>query len=107
VFNYDRIMKDKLKRKLFITTLPVADGRSVSRPDFSTPKQTNSVAFSPQANYIDRATAITWRNLVATFADTEVSRGQRGGSRTVVNVSFLDQSRCCPFKWLLIYPHKG
>jgi hypothetical protein len=54
-------------------------------------KQTNSVAFSPQANYTDWATAICWRNLVPTFADRRVSRGQRGGSRTVVNLSFLDR----------------
>jgi hypothetical protein len=32
------------------------------------------------------------RNLVPTFADRGVSRGQRGGSSTVVNLSFLDRS---------------
>jgi hypothetical protein len=31
--------------------------------------------------------------LVPTFADREVSRGQRGGSPTVVNLSFLGRSR--------------
>jgi hypothetical protein len=51
----------------------------------------NSVAFSPQANYTDWATA-TWRNLVPTFVDRGVSRGQRGGSHTVVNLSFLDRA---------------
>jgi hypothetical protein len=56
-------------------------------------KQTNSVAFSPQANYTDWATATCWRNLVPTFVDRGVSRGQRGGSHTVVNLSFLDRSR--------------
>jgi hypothetical protein len=49
-------------------------------------KQTNSVAFSPQANYTDWATATCRRNLVPTFADRGVSRGQRGGSLTVVNL---------------------
>jgi hypothetical protein len=65
------------------------------------------MAFSPQANYTDWATATCWRNLVPTLADRGVSRGQRGGSRTVVNTSFLDRSRYFSFKYLLIYPHKG
>jgi hypothetical protein len=52
--------------------------------------KTNSVAFSPQANYTDWATATCRRNLVPTFADKGVSRGQRGGSPTAVNLSFLD-----------------
>jgi hypothetical protein len=56
-------------------------------------KQTNSMAFSPQANYTDGANAICWRNLVPTFVDRGVSRGQHGGSSTVVNLSFLDRSR--------------
>jgi hypothetical protein len=55
--------------------------------------ETNSVAFRPEANYTDRATATCRRNLVLTFADRGVSRGQRGGSPTVVNLSFLDRSR--------------
>jgi hypothetical protein len=46
-------------------------------------KQTNSVALSPQANYTNWATATCWRNLVPTFVDRGVSRGQRGGSPTV------------------------
>jgi hypothetical protein len=58
-------------------------------------KQTNSVGFSPQANYTDWATAICRRNLVPTFPNTRVSRGQCSGSPTVVNLSFLD--RCCYF----------
>jgi hypothetical protein len=36
-----------------------------------------------------------------------VSRGQRGGSPTVINLSFLDRSRYFSFKQLLIYSHKG
>jgi hypothetical protein len=51
----------------------------------------NSVALSPQANYIDWETATCWRNLVPTFVDREVSRGQHGGSPTAVNLSFLDR----------------
>jgi hypothetical protein len=47
-------------------------------------KKPNSVAFSPQANYTDWATATCRRNLVPTFVDRGVSRGQRGGSPTVV-----------------------
>jgi hypothetical protein len=49
-----------------------------------------SVALSPQVNYTDWATATCRRNLVPTFVDRGVSRGQRGGSLTVVNLSFLD-----------------
>jgi hypothetical protein len=33
------------------------------------------------------------QNLLPTFVDRGVSRGQRGGSRTAVNHSFLDRSR--------------
>jgi hypothetical protein len=50
--------------------------------------KTISVSFSPQANYTDCATATYWRNLVPTFADRGVFRGQRGVSPTVVNLSF-------------------
>jgi hypothetical protein len=38
----------------------------------------NSVAFIPQANYTDWATATCWQNLVPTFVDRGMSRGQRG-----------------------------
>jgi hypothetical protein len=34
----------------------------------------------------------------ATFGDRVVSRGQRGGSPTVVNLSFLDRCRYFTFK---------
>jgi hypothetical protein len=67
------------------TTLAVTSNRSLL-------KRTNSVALSPQANYTDWATATCRRNLVPTFVDRGVSRGQRGGSPTVVNLSFLDRS---------------
>jgi hypothetical protein len=52
---------------------------------------TSSVAFSPRANYTDTSTATCRRNLVSTFVDRGVSRGQRGGYPTVVNLSFLDR----------------
>jgi hypothetical protein len=51
------------------------------------------MAFSPQANYTDSVTATCWRNLVPTFADKGMSRGQCGKSHTVVNLNFLDWSR--------------
>jgi hypothetical protein len=38
------------------------------------------------------------RNLVPTFVDRGVSLGQRGGSHTVINLSFLDRSRYFSFK---------
>jgi hypothetical protein len=62
-------------------------------------KKKNSVAFSPQANYTDWAIATCRRNLVPTFVDRGVSRGQRGGSPTVVNLSFLDQIYKCNRSW--------
>jgi hypothetical protein len=58
-------------------------------------QQTNSVALSPRANYTDCSTATCRRNLVPTFVDRGVSRCQRGGSPTVVKLSFLDRSFCC------------
>jgi hypothetical protein len=61
-------------------------------------KQTNSMAFSPQMNYTDWAAAICRRNLVPNLADRGVSRGQRGGSPTVANLSSLDRSRYFSFK---------
>jgi hypothetical protein len=61
-------------------------------------KTTNSVALSSQANYTDWSTATCRRNLVPTFVVRRVTRGQRGGSPTVVNLSFLDRSRYFSFK---------
>jgi hypothetical protein len=57
-----------------------------------------SVAFSPQANYTDWATATCRRNLVPIFVDRWFSHCQCGGSPTVVNISFLDRSRYFSFK---------
>jgi hypothetical protein len=56
------------------------------------------VAFSPQANYTDWATATGRRILVPTFVDRGLSRGQRGVVTTAVNLSFLDRSRYFSFK---------
>jgi hypothetical protein len=73
-------------------------GDKETREEVKTEKQTNSVAFSPQANYTERVTSTGRRNLMPTFVDRAVSRGQRGRSPTVVNLSFLDQSRYFSFK---------
>jgi hypothetical protein len=64
-----------------------------------TNKKTNSVALSPRANYADWGTTTCRRNLVPTFVDRGVSRGQRGGSPTAVNFSFLDRSCYFSFKY--------
>jgi hypothetical protein len=64
--------------------------------------KTNSVAFSPKANYTEWATATGWRILVPTYVDRELSRGQRGGTPTAVNLSFLGRSRYFFFK---VAPH--
>jgi hypothetical protein len=84
-----------VREKCIITDLPLAfTKRSYVYKDlWSTELKTNSVALSPQANYTDWATATSWRNLVPTFADREVSCGQSGGSPTVVHISFLDRNR--------------
>jgi hypothetical protein len=60
-----------------------------------TTKKKNSVALSPRANYTDWATATCRRNLVSTFVDRGVSRGQRGQVTTtefkshIFSVSFF------------------
>jgi hypothetical protein len=46
----------------------------------------NSVAFSPQGNYTDWATATGRRILMPTFTDRGLSRGQRGGTLMTVNL---------------------
>jgi hypothetical protein len=46
-----------------------------------------SVALSHRANYTDWSTATCRRNLAPTIVDRGVSRGQRGGSPTIVNLS--------------------
>jgi hypothetical protein len=61
-------------------------------------KQTNSVALSLQANYTDWVTATFRQNLVPTFVDRGVSRGQHSGYPVVINLSFLDRSHYFSFK---------
>jgi hypothetical protein len=74
-------------------------------------KQTYSVAFSPQANYTNRATTTRRQILVPNFVDRGVLRGQRGGTPTVVNLSFLDRGRFFFFQvaheaeWTLLQTH--
>jgi hypothetical protein len=72
---------------------PPGNQNECSQSSKTKQKQTNSVALSPRANYTDWTTATCRRNLVQTFVDRGVSRGQRGGSHTVVNLSFLDGHR--------------
>jgi hypothetical protein len=69
---------------------------------FSTLKHTSSVTLSPRANYTDWATATCRRNLVPTFVDRGGSRGQRGGSLTVVNLSFFLPE---PLLFFQVAPH--
>jgi hypothetical protein len=78
--------------------LPVTLGRGVYSASNRRKYKTNFMALSPQANYTDWATSTCRRNLVPTFVDRGVSRGQRGGSSTVVNLSFLDRSHYFSFK---------
>jgi hypothetical protein len=60
--------------------------------------KTNSMAFSPQANYTDWATTTCRQNLMPTFVDRGVLRRQRSGSLTVVNLGFLDRRSYFSFK---------
>jgi hypothetical protein len=85
----------------------IATAVKTSHLKFDIKQKTNSVALCPQANYTDWVTATCRRNLVPAFVDRRVSRGQLGGSPTVVNLSFLDHIPYFSFKWLLIYSHKG
>jgi hypothetical protein len=64
--------------------------------------KTTFVPVSPQANYTDWATGIGRWILMPTFSDRVVSRCQRGGTPTAVNLSFLDHSRYFFFQ---IAPH--
>jgi hypothetical protein len=64
--------------------------------------KTNSVVLSAQGKYTDRSTDICRRILVLIFADRGVSRGQRGGTPTAVNLSFLDRSR---YFFIQVAPH--
>jgi hypothetical protein len=41
---------------------------------------------------------LVYEILVPSFVDRWVSRGQRGGSHTAVNLSFIDRSRYFSFK---------
>jgi hypothetical protein len=59
----------------------------------ATLKRGNSVALSPQTNCTDLEAATGRPILVPTSADRGMSRGQRGGSPTVVNLGFIDRSR--------------
>jgi hypothetical protein len=60
---------------------------STFRPPQNWAYKTDSVAFSPKANYTDWATATCQRNVMPTFVDRGVSRGQRGGSpRSLISV---------------------
>jgi hypothetical protein len=87
----------KYKLREFHHLLPAGVMRCVRRVTHITEKReyllTYSVALSPRTNYTGWSTATWRRNLVPTFVDRRVSRGQRGGSPTAVNLSFLDRER--------------
>jgi hypothetical protein len=63
-------------------------------------KQINSVALIPQERYTDWTTASCRRNMLPTFVDRGVSRGQRSGSPTFVNLRFIYRSRYLFVKYL-------
>jgi hypothetical protein len=74
------------------------DAKCMQNVNLKTSKEPYSMTLSPQANYTECATATCRRNLVPIFVDRGVSRDQRGGSPTVINLSFLDRSRYLSFK---------
>jgi hypothetical protein len=59
--------------------------------------KTNSVAFSPQGNYTDWLTATCRRNLVSTFVDRGVSRGQRCGTHPQQQYEINNEIECRGF----------
>jgi hypothetical protein len=65
-------------------------------------KKKNAVAFSSQGNHTDWGTATGRQFLVLTFVDRGVSLGQRGGTHTAVNLSFLNRSHYFFFQ---VVPH--
>jgi hypothetical protein len=83
---------------LSMTHMPCLRALQMLQSSIFTTTKTNSVAFSPQANYTDWATTTCWRNLVPTFKNGGVLHGHRGRTPTVVNLSFLDCSRYFSFK---------
>jgi hypothetical protein len=60
-----------------------------------TKQQNEFYGFNSESELYRLMTAAGRRILVPTFADRGVSRGQRGGSPTAVNLSFLDRNRYC------------
>jgi hypothetical protein len=62
--------------------------RKLTSDEYSEDRNKQTVDFSPQVNYTDWATTTGQRILVPTFADTGVSRGQRGGTPTAINLGF-------------------
>jgi hypothetical protein len=86
------------KRDIAIRPLAVL-GQNGGKQFYQTPNnKTNSMGLSPRTNFTGWATVTCRRNLVSTLVDRGVSRGQRGGSHTAVNLSFLDRSRYFSFK---------
>jgi hypothetical protein len=69
--------------------------------------KTNSVASSPQANYTDWAPATGRQILLPTIVDRGVSRGQRDGTPSAVNLCFLDWSRYFFFQVALYLSPRG
>jgi hypothetical protein len=76
--------------------------RELILPSYNRKNKTSSMAFRMQANYTDWVIAAVRRILVPTFADRGVSHGQRSGTPTAVNLSFLDRSRYFLFQ---VAPH--
>jgi hypothetical protein len=72
-----------------------------------TNKQRNKLRGLSASELYRLTIANCWQNLLPTFADRGVSRGQRGGSPTVINLSFLDRNCYFYFKQLLIYPQEA
>jgi hypothetical protein len=63
--------------------------------------------FIPQVNYTDWSTATSRRILVPIFVDGGGGLPPHGGSRTAINLGFLDRSSHFFFKYLLICAHEG
>jgi hypothetical protein len=89
-----------VNRFLSLNNLRIADILSHFAPTFFqyVTNAENQMSVTSKSTLIIPNNFTCWRNLTPTSADRGVSRGQRGGSPTVVNFSFLDQIRYFSFK---------
>jgi hypothetical protein len=78
--------------QLVIVRLQDVAAHRIALPEAQRGKKLNSVAFSPQANYTDWATAACWWMLNANFCEYKSVALSALRFSTAVNLGFLDRS---------------